>query len=134
VNPVRSAFLEAATSAARLLAEPAVAAAWERPSALAKLSVSGLAGHLLNQIVVPGELLRSGARPVDSPVSILEHYARTARTDVDVDDEPNVSMRRDGADRAASGAPGCVRRRPAGRGSRRRGRPAAGAARRGGRG
>ena len=63
MNPARSAFLEAATSVARLLAEPAVAAAWERPSALAKLSVSGLAGHLLNQIVVPGELLRSGAHP-----------------------------------------------------------------------
>ena len=46
---MRSAFLEAATSAARLLAEPAVAAAWERPSALAKLSVSGLAGHLLTR-------------------------------------------------------------------------------------
>jgi hypothetical protein len=65
--------------------------------------------HLLNQIVVPGELLRVRVRqlPAQPPLSILEsileHYARTIRTDADLDDEPNVSMRRDGADRAAGG-------------------------------
>jgi hypothetical protein len=47
---IRELYLTAATSAAKLLAAPQVAAAWHEPSALPKLSVQGLAGHLAGQI------------------------------------------------------------------------------------
>ncbi len=46
MTPVRLAFLDAATSAAALLADPAVAAGWSGPSALPGFSVGGLAVHL----------------------------------------------------------------------------------------
>ena len=48
--PIRDAFLLAAGSAARLLAEPAVAGRWADPSALPECRVSGLAGHLGLQV------------------------------------------------------------------------------------
>ncbi|MCW6007263.1 maleylpyruvate isomerase N-terminal domain-containing protein [Micromonospora sp. CPCC 205371] len=100
--PVRAAFLAAARSAATLLAEPAVAVAWHRPSALAKFPVFELAGHLLNQVLTPREVL-AGPVPEDTPLSVLEHYDRTATATVDIDDPDNVGVRAGGAERAAGG-------------------------------
>jgi hypothetical protein len=99
----RSAFLASAASAAALLADPAVAAAWDRPSALAKVPVSGLAGHLLSQILVPRELLASQATPGGPPLSVMEHYASTAEADAGLDSESTVAVHQGWAERAGGG-------------------------------
>ncbi len=54
-------YLEAARSVAGLLADPAVAAAWDEPSALAEFSVHGLAGHLALQVSHVSRVLETGA-------------------------------------------------------------------------
>jgi len=87
----RAAYLEAAGSAVALLSDPAVAAAWDRPSALAQLAVSGLAGHLARQVLTAGWVPKASYRP-----AMIGESGFVAR-------------------RGASGMPG--RRRPA-RGSR----------------
>lgn len=43
---IRQNYLATAAAAADLLAHPAVAQSWDKPSALAGYAVSGLAGHL----------------------------------------------------------------------------------------
>jgi hypothetical protein len=76
MTPVRLAFLDAASSAATLLADPAVADRWGEPSAVSGFSVGGLAMHLAAQIFnAEGALDRE---PDDLPqVTLLEHYARS---------------------------------------------------------
>lgn len=54
-------FLGAARAALDLVADPAVAAAWDQPSALAEWDVAGLAGHLTRAIATL-------ARYLDAPV------------------------------------------------------------------
>ena len=51
MTPHREAYLVAAESAARLIADPAVVAAWAAPSALEGFTVGGLAAHLAVQVV-----------------------------------------------------------------------------------
>jgi len=46
----RDDFISAAEVAVSLLGDSAVAARWGEPSALAKLSVGGLAAHLARQV------------------------------------------------------------------------------------
>jgi hypothetical protein len=96
------AYLEAAASAADLLADPAVAARWEQPSALAKLSVRGLAGHLALQVLNVEPLL-AAPLPEQQPKSLLDHYSTVRWVNVDLDDEINVDIRRGGEERAADG-------------------------------
>jgi hypothetical protein len=76
MTPVRSAFLDAATSAATLLADPAVAAGWNRPSALSGFSIGGLGVHLASQVLnVEGALDRE--IPDLPHVTLVEHYLRS---------------------------------------------------------
>jgi hypothetical protein len=100
---VRAAYLDAAASAATLIGDPAVAAGWAAPSALAKLSVGGLATHLARQVLrVPG--LLAAEVPDQPPISLLDHYARSEWVGADLDHESNVTIR-DTSDReAAEGA------------------------------
>ncbi|MEH1130863.1 maleylpyruvate isomerase N-terminal domain-containing protein [Micromonospora sp. CPCC 206061] len=102
MTDVTDAYLDAAASAATLLAEPAVAAAWDKPSALAKFSVGGLAGHLAFQILNVEPVL-TGSPPNEPPIALLDHYASVRWVHVDLDDEINVSIRRSGEERAAGG-------------------------------
>ena len=51
------AYLDAADRAVALLGHPGVAGAWGRPSALAEMTVGGLAGHLAYQIFSVGPAL-----------------------------------------------------------------------------
>jgi Mycothiol maleylpyruvate isomerase N-terminal domain len=105
VNPIQEQFLQAAGSAVTLLQDPAVAAAWDRPSALASFGVSGLAGHLARQILLVPRLL---AQPVPdgAALSLLDHYAMVPWTgaDADLDSETNVAARAGGEAAAAVGA------------------------------
>ena len=101
-------YLDSAVAVVSLLRDPAVAAAWDQPSALAELSVRGLAGHLARQVVVTGELL-AAEQPAGECVSLLEHYGRSRWVGASLDDESNVMARRGGEAAAADGADGLVR-------------------------
>ncbi|SDM46871.1 maleylpyruvate isomerase N-terminal domain-containing protein [Allokutzneria albata] len=99
---MRDEFVLAAQSAAELIGDPAVGAAWDRPSALPEFSVGGLAGHLAFQVLAIPTIL---AAPIpDEPVvPLLEHYARVQWIGADLDDEINVRIRDGGEQEAADG-------------------------------
>lgn len=98
----RDDFLSTARSAAGLLRDPAVAAAWSGPSALPEFTVGGLAGHLAYQILaVPPALAESVPR--EETISLLDHYGRVAWIGAGVDEEINIRIRRGGERVAAEG-------------------------------
>ena len=99
---VTHAYMEAARGAMHLLHDPTVAAAWDGPSALQGFAVSGLAGHLARQVFhVPALLALSP--PDERPITLLEHYVRSAWVGAAVDDEVNVRIRRDATPQAVKG-------------------------------
>ena len=102
----RDDFLSTARSAADLLREPAVAAAWSRPSALLKFSVGGLAGHLAYQILAVPQTL-TGPVPQEQTISLLEHYGRVQWIGAGLDDEINLRIRH-GGEGAAAGGPAAL--------------------------
>lgn len=106
VTAMREAYLTAARSAASLLAEPAVAASWPAPSALAEFTVSGLAGHLAYQVLGVGSVLDAAA-PDAAPIRLLDHYARAAWIGAPPDADVNVRQRVRGEQIAADG-PGAL--------------------------
>ncbi len=115
---IRDAYLQAAASAAALLDDPAVAAAWDAASALPEFSVAGLAGHLARQVVAVPRVLGQPV-PAEQPTALLDHYARVPWVGAALDNEANVDIRRGGEDEAAR------RRGRAGGQDRGRGRRAA---------
>jgi Mycothiol maleylpyruvate isomerase N-terminal domain len=100
---LRETFLDTADVAARLLRDPAVAAKWREPSALADFSVAGLARHLANQVTaMPGFL----ARPAGTdPVPVLDHYTRNSWVTSGVDSDDNRDIRARSEERAAGTTP-----------------------------
>ncbi|MFL6136219.1 MAG: maleylpyruvate isomerase N-terminal domain-containing protein [Frankiaceae bacterium] len=98
----RDDFLATARSAVQLLREPAVADAWDRPSALPGLSVGGLAGHLAYQIVAVAQAL-AGPVPDEPAVPLLGHYERVRWIGAPVDADVNVRIRQEGEEAAADG-------------------------------
>ncbi len=103
MSPIRSAYLDAAASAAALLADPATAGSWSAPSALPEFGVSGLAGHLARQLFQVRQAL-SEAVPDQPPITLRDHYARARWIDAGLDDEVNVRVRRSGEESASGGA------------------------------
>jgi hypothetical protein len=89
---IRDAYMAAATSAAALLGDPAVAASWHAPSALEHYDVAGLAGHLAGQIFFIRRVL-DAPLPAEEPVSILEYYARVPWIDAGPDGDVHVNIR-----------------------------------------
>jgi uncharacterized protein (TIGR03083 family) len=102
MTSTRDDFLSTARSAADLMREPAVAAAWSSPSALQEFSVGGLAGHLAYQILAVPQAL-TGPVPQEQTISLLEHYGRVQWIGAGIDDEINVRIRRGGEEAAAEG-------------------------------
>jgi hypothetical protein len=101
MGEVREAYVRAAVVAIGLLREPAVAAAWDKPSALAGFGVGGLATHLAAQVHNVESAL---AAPVGGPpISLGEHYAGVPWLGADIDSEANVAIRRSGEELAADG-------------------------------
>jgi Mycothiol maleylpyruvate isomerase N-terminal domain len=102
-------YLAAAGQAAALLREPEVAAAWEQPSALAEMTVGGLAGHLAYQIFSVSAALDE---PVSEqvPIPLLEHYARAAWLGAPLDAEVNAGIRSRGEDIGREGAQSLAKR------------------------
>ena len=107
MTAIRGAYLVAAESAAALLDDPAVAAGWDKPSALVGFSVGGLAAHLATQVLfVPRTLAQ--AAPEGEPVTLLGHYGRVTWLGADLDEEANVAIRRGGEQVATDGAAALV--------------------------
>ncbi|GII55828.1 hypothetical protein Pth03_42170 [Planotetraspora thailandica] len=106
---IRELYLTAAESAAKLIASPGVAAAWKEPSALAKLSVGGLAGHLANQIVPVAGFL-AGPVPTEEIITLQDYYANAAWIGSDLDDDVNTGIRAGGEQEAADGPEALARR------------------------
>jgi hypothetical protein len=100
MTPEVEAYLAAAGTARDLIADPAVARAWDRPSALAGFTVGGLAAHLGWMIVLVADAL-AGESPVLPAVSAEEHYRRAPWADAEADAEINVAIR-DGGEQAAA--------------------------------
>ena len=88
----KDAYLAAAGQAVALLRKPEVGAAWDQPSALAGMTVGGLAGHLAHQIFSVGSALEEPASE-EAPIPLLEHYARAVWINAPLDGEVNVGIR-----------------------------------------
>lgn len=101
---IRGAFGQTITAVRPLLADPALAARWEDPSALTLMPVRSLAGHLLRATSsVEAYLDRSPPGPSDgAPVSAAEYYAR-AVSDDDVRGPVHQAIRTRGEEAAAGG-------------------------------
>ncbi|MEV0086524.1 maleylpyruvate isomerase N-terminal domain-containing protein [Saccharopolyspora sp. NPDC050642] len=107
MSAIREAYLQAAASTAEVLGDPAVAAAWDRPSALAEFSVRGLAGHLASQVLLVPRVL-AAAEPEEGPVPLLGYYAQSEWIGADVNAEVNVRLREMGEGFATEGAAALV--------------------------
>lgn len=99
---IREDFLATARAAVGLLGDPAVAAAWAEPSALAEFRVAGLAGHLAYQVLAVPPMLDAPV-PTEPTVTLLEHYRRVEWIGTGLDEEFNVGIRRGGEQVAADG-------------------------------
>jgi hypothetical protein len=98
----RDLYLRVASTAADLIAVPEVAAAWHEPSALAKMSVQSLAGHLAGQVFFIPQMLATPV-PDDEVIDIHTYYARVSWIGSDLDDAFNVGIRAGGERDAADG-------------------------------
>lgn len=100
----RALFLEAATTVCQLAADPAVAAAWERPSALAGMTVGALAGHLVANLRSLEDALASEEPPPGREISPSRYYGAVP---ADQDDAVHADLRA-GAAAAATVGPAVV--------------------------
>ncbi|MET8965323.1 maleylpyruvate isomerase N-terminal domain-containing protein [Streptomyces sp. NPDC004074] len=99
---LQGAYLGMAAQAVTLLGEPEVAASWEKPSALAEMTVGGLAGHLMYQIFSVSPVPQAPAS-AEAPIPLLEHYARAVWVDEPLDGELNTGIRARGEQIASEG-------------------------------
>lgn len=99
---IREAFLEAAEVAQTLVRDLAVTSRWQDPSALAGMTVGGLAAHLAWQVMRADEVLASDP-PTHPPIDVLEHYRRSAWVGGDLESEANLTIRESGEAQAAAG-------------------------------
>ncbi len=102
MTQARELYLSVADTAAELLGAPEIADRWHQPSALAKLSVQGLAGHLAGQVFfIPAVLAE--AEPSEPAISIHEYYGRVSWIGSDLDTPFNQAIRSGGEEEAADG-------------------------------
>ena len=96
--------MAAADAAARLIGDPAVAAAWEKPSALERYSVGGVAGHLAAQVFFLAKVMAdSGPPPQEEQVTLPQYYSGSNWVDAGIDDGPHVRIRAQGESNASDG-------------------------------
>jgi len=96
-------FSQAALIVADLVRRREVADRWDQESACAGMTVGGLAHHLVGQIGSTVRLV--GAPPSEqSPIPLLEHYARAAWVTAAPEDDVNVGIR-EGSDAEAAAGP-----------------------------
>jgi uncharacterized protein (TIGR03083 family) len=110
MTDIRDLFLQALDATTPLLAEPALVARFDGPSALAEFSVRGLAGHLL-RAMTSAEGYLDGPEPDAGPgtgtevISAAAYYAAVIGAGTDIDDDLHRAVRQRGVE-AASGPPG----------------------------
>jgi hypothetical protein len=102
-------MLQAAGGACRLLEDPAVGAAWDRPSVLPEFSVRGLSGHFAAQVFNVSLVIEAPRRP-GGPISIDEHYRRAVWVGADLHEAVNADVRVAGEQLAADGWTALARR------------------------
>jgi hypothetical protein len=102
VDDIRLSYIAAAAVAREVIARPEVAAAWDEPSALRKLTVRGLAGHLARAVVTVGDYL-AAAPPEGVPALTAAAYLAAMFPDEDIDSDLNVAVRTRGEEQAAAG-------------------------------
>jgi hypothetical protein len=113
VSPLIATYLQSADVTAAFIGSPAVAGRWNEPSALPEMSVSALAGHLARQVFHTPVVLSAGAAAstaAQPPISLLEHYARSAWVNAPLDAPVNVGVRDSGEAEAAGGAAALAKR------------------------
>lgn len=97
-------YLCLAEPATDLLALPAVAEAWDRPSALADFTVGGLATHLALQITRVPEVLAAPPPPPSAELLTVDgHYAKSRWVSAPHDSDVNAGIRATAGDKAAAG-------------------------------
>jgi Mycothiol maleylpyruvate isomerase N-terminal domain len=96
-------YLGAAGLALALLQEPEVASAWSEPSALAEMTVGGLAAHLASQVFLVGQALDDSPAE-QGPIPLLEHYSRATWVGAPLDSAVNAGIRSRSEGIAAEGA------------------------------
>ncbi|MFI6699086.1 maleylpyruvate isomerase N-terminal domain-containing protein [Streptomyces sp. NPDC050509] len=106
---LKNAYVETAAQAVALLDAPEVAASWEKPSALARWTVGGLAGHLAYQVLSVGPALE-GPGSEQEPISVREHYARAVWIDAPLDGEISSGIRANGEGISSEGVRRLVER------------------------
>jgi hypothetical protein len=102
VDDVRLSFIAAAAVARDVISKPEVAASWDQPSALRKLSVRGVAGHLARAVFTVRTYL-DAPPPEGAPALTAAAYFATVLADDDLDSEFNTAVRRRGEEEAAAG-------------------------------
>ncbi|MDQ1071513.1 maleylpyruvate isomerase N-terminal domain-containing protein [Streptomyces canus] len=98
-----SAFLDTAGVASVLLRSPVLAERWERPSALDRFRVSGLAGHLARAVL---NVERWLAEPVPAgrpPIDAVMYFVAGVGPAPDLDDAVPLRIREVGEQEAAGG-------------------------------
>lgn len=98
----RDDYLHAADAALTLLRDPAVAAAWDQPSALDLMTVGALAAHLCSQFTNIPPILEAPASE-EPPISLLDHYGRVKWRGADLENETNSGIRAGGLSDARIG-------------------------------
>jgi len=103
MTQIRAAYLAAARAAAELVAHPAVSAAWQQPSALARMSVGAVACHLAGQLAFVARVLDDP--PSTQPeIPLLEYYARVGWFGQGLDHPFHLRVQR-GEEKAAADGP-----------------------------
>ncbi len=97
-------YLSAAQTALALLGDSVVSASWQAPSALPKMNVRALAGHLGQQVVLmPDWLATPVPRDGERVSSLVEYYAQAEWVGADLDADINVRVRERGESIAKDG-------------------------------
>lgn len=92
MTAVRGVFVEAATIGLGLVGSPRVARDWAEPSALDGMTVGALAAHLARQVTRVPETLAFPV-PDERPVTLVEHYLRSAWASGDAEANAGIVMR-----------------------------------------
>jgi hypothetical protein len=106
---IRFSFLAATGLAREVIADPAVGAAWDLPSALRRYTVAGLAGHLARGVLTVVDYLDT-PEPEGTPLAGPAAYFAAVLTDDDIDSEAQVAVRRRGEELGGLGQATLVRR------------------------
>ena len=101
MSDARPAFLDAATTAVRLLERPELAARWAADSVLPEFSVAGLAGHLFRGMSTVERYLGE-PEPSEAGISAASYFDTVIRS-ADVSDPANRAIRARGEEEAGAG-------------------------------